>query len=121
MSKFIELKNNLCCFNLLMASCFFVLLTHVISIIRKKEPIDFFVRLSLVVLIYYYGLKNPLNISKKVPTYLLLIVCIGLNKFPNRFVFFFQIIFYSLFLLKGYTPWIENGPIFIKNVIKRKS
>ena len=78
-------KKIIYAFYLLMASCFFVLLTHVISIIRKKEPFDFFIILSLIVIIYYYGLKNPLNISKKFPTYILLIVCIGLNQFPALF------------------------------------
>ena len=68
--------------NLFFASCAIVLVTHIIQLFKKQKLFEIFIILSLGVLIYYYALKNPLNISKKMPTYLLLIICIGLNQLP---------------------------------------
>lgn len=65
---------------LIFASCAIVLVTHIIQLFKEQKPFDIFIILSLGVLIYYYALKNPLNISKKMPTYFLLIICIGLNQ-----------------------------------------
>jgi hypothetical protein len=68
--------------NLFFASCAIVLVTHIIQLFKKQKLFEIFIILSLGVLIYYYALKNPLNISKKMATYLLLIICIGLNLLP---------------------------------------